>query len=188
MPVLTLSPLRDLLGTLNHLVLVTNEGIKRKYWLSTTLGSTYSWGSVGKVKKTVAWQQLVSFIRGLPSYHHISIKNVWKNITPPFYFDHLPTQLPKYLHYSQNSESAKIFYIFGWLGSHRPICLKRAKKVNFLVKFWSFWDLIWQYASFLSLDNQFQILHSWQASKLNCDIKMKVSFKSQNVFKKMFLQ
>ena len=39
-------PLRDLFDTLNHLVSVTNEGIKRNFWLSMTLGSTYSWESV----------------------------------------------------------------------------------------------------------------------------------------------
>ena len=38
---------QDLFDTLNHLVSVTNEGIKRQFWVSTTLGSTYSWGSVG---------------------------------------------------------------------------------------------------------------------------------------------
>ena len=36
-------PLQDLFDTLNHLILVTNEGIKRKIWLSMTLGSTSSW-------------------------------------------------------------------------------------------------------------------------------------------------
>ena len=44
-------PLRDLFHTPNHLVLVTNEGIKRKFLLSTTLGSTYSWGSVINVSR-----------------------------------------------------------------------------------------------------------------------------------------
>ena len=39
-------PLQDLFDTLNHLVSVANEGIKRKCWLSTTLGFTYSWESV----------------------------------------------------------------------------------------------------------------------------------------------
>ena len=39
-------PSKDLYDTLNHPILVTNEGIKRKIWLSTTLGSTCSWGTV----------------------------------------------------------------------------------------------------------------------------------------------
>ena len=34
----------NLFDTMNHLVSVTHEGIKGKFWLSTTLGSTYSWG------------------------------------------------------------------------------------------------------------------------------------------------
>ena len=39
-------PLQDLFDTMNPLVLVKNEGIKITFWLSTTLASTYSWGSV----------------------------------------------------------------------------------------------------------------------------------------------
>ena len=40
------SPLQDFFDTLNYLISVTNEGIKRKIWLSTTLWSTSSWRSV----------------------------------------------------------------------------------------------------------------------------------------------
>ena len=39
-------------------------------------------------------------------------KCVKKIVTPPFHFDHLQTQVPKSLHRSQNSESAKILAHF----------------------------------------------------------------------------
>ena len=120
-----------------------------------------------------------STLRGLPSYHHISMKNVWKNcyttisLWPP------------------NNSGAKIsalftgirickkyLHIFWGVASHRPVCLKKAKKievfhsspfwnlnfgiskVNFLFNFWSFWDMIWKDVSFFSLDNQ-SIVHVW---------------------------
>ena len=43
----------------------------------------------------------------LPSYHHISIKMCDKIVTPPFHFDHLPTQVPKSAHCAPDSESEK---------------------------------------------------------------------------------
>ena len=87
--------------------------------------------------------------------------NVWKNVTPPFHFDHLPTQVPKSPICLQNLKLARIFEekkVRG-LGFHIPICPKKAKekvkvscwspfgnlnyrisKFNFLLRFRSFWD------------------------------------------------
>ena len=42
----TISPLLDLFVKLNHPILVTNEGILRKFRLSSSLGSILSWESV----------------------------------------------------------------------------------------------------------------------------------------------
>jgi hypothetical protein len=53
-----------------------------------------------------------------------------KNVTPLFY--HLPTQVPKSPHCSQDSESAKILAVLmGGLGYHRPACLKKDQKLEF---------------------------------------------------------
>ena len=49
----------------------------------------------------------ILLLRGLPSYHTISMKMCDKIVTQPFHFDHIPTQVPKYPHHSQNWESAK---------------------------------------------------------------------------------
>ena len=104
------------------------------------------------------------------------MNNVWKKIvTPQFLFNHLPTWVPKSPHCSQNSESAKIFaHFFGGLAPTHlsDTCLKKAPKlkvffrlfgnlnfeilkINYLLSYWSFWDMIQQDVTFLSLDNQF---------------------------------
>ena len=49
------------------------------------------------------------YIRELSSYHHISKKIVWKYYTPPFQFDHLPTQVSKSPYRLKVSESAIVF-------------------------------------------------------------------------------
>ena len=60
-------------------------------------------------------------IRRLPSYKHISKLNLWKIITPPFQFDHLPTQVPKPSYHFKDSESAIIFaHFFGGLAPTDP--------------------------------------------------------------------
>ena len=90
------------------------------------------------------------------------------------------------VHRIQNLQ--KIFpHFLGGFGSHRPVCLKKAKKngsflfgnlnfvisiVNFLQGFWSFWDMIWKNVSFLSLDNQFNFICR-QTSIVNLDINIK---------------
>ena len=92
-----------------------------------------------------------------------------KTVTPSFHFIHQPTEVPT------SSQSCKFV---GGLGSHRAVCLKKAKqlevfclslfwnlnfgisKVKFVWYLWSFCDMIWQDVSFLSMDKQF-ILHLW---------------------------
>ena len=77
---------------------------------------------------------------------------------------HRIQNLPKYLH------------IFWGLGSHTPVCLKKANKkmevfcssplwnmnfgrskIDFILSFWSFRDMIWKDVSFLSVDKQFRL-------------------------------
>ena len=74
---------------------------------------------------TLAYAPATSYniIWGLPSYHHISMTNVWKTVTPPFHFDHLPTQVSniRIVHKIQNLQ--KCLNIFQRLCSHRPVCL-----------------------------------------------------------------
>ena len=70
-------------------------------------------------------------------YNHISIKDVFKNIvTPPFYFNQLPTQVPKSPYLFQGLKSADFF----WIGFHRVVCLKKAQhnKVVCLGPVWNF--------------------------------------------------
>ena len=52
-------PLQDLFDTLNYVISLTNEEIKRKIWLSTTLGSTSSWGSVSYLFTDFTFSQFV---------------------------------------------------------------------------------------------------------------------------------
>ena len=59
--------LQDLFDTPNHLVLVTNKGIKRKVWLSTTLGSTYYWGSMPSCAST-QWPVMGSLRPGIEAF------------------------------------------------------------------------------------------------------------------------
>ena len=118
-------------------------------------------------------------IWGLPSYHHISMKNVWQNcdttilIWPP---SNSGAKISAFFTGFRICKNTCTF--FGGSGSHRPVCLKKAQKlevfcsspfwnlnfgiskVNFLLSFWSFWDMLWKDESFLSLDNQFK-LHLW---------------------------
>ena len=84
---------------------------------------------------------------------------------------------------------------FGGLGSHRPVGLKKiptievfclspfwnlnfGTKVYFLLSFWSFWDMIQIDVGVLSLKTNIYYIGG-QASMLNLDIKIKVSFKLQ---------
>ena len=86
------------------------------------------------------------------------MKICWgKKITLPFHFDHLPTWVAKYLHYSKDSESAKNTF----LGVRLPQTYSSEKKpknlsflfesvlklelhfkVNFILNVWPFWDLL----------------------------------------------
>ena len=76
-------------------------------------------------------QNLAYYVGGLPSYHHISMENVWQNC-------HTTISL-----WPPTSSGAKIsasltgFRIctntctfLGRLGSHRPVCLKKATKLK----------------------------------------------------------
>ena len=72
-------PLSDLCDILKNLILVTNERINRKFWLSTSLGSTDFWGSVPwyylkfRVRDcppclVLQWRQIVLIKRSTVSY------------------------------------------------------------------------------------------------------------------------
>ena len=140
----------------------------------------------------------------LSSYHHISKKIVWK-----YYYATISIGSPTNSGF-KISVMLKGFRIcnnictpFWGFGSYRPVCLKKAQnwevfylsqfwnlnfeisKVNFLQIFWSFWDMLRKDVPFLSLENKFMI-NFRKASMLNLDMKIKVSFESQNR-KKVFL-
>ena len=52
------------------------------------------------------------FYEGFPVITTLARKMCDKIVTPPFQLDHLPTQMPKSPHFSQDSESAKILAHF----------------------------------------------------------------------------
>ena len=52
------------------------------------------------------------FYEGFPVITTLARKMCDRIVTPPFHFDHLPTQVPKSPHCSQNSESSKILANF----------------------------------------------------------------------------
>ena len=116
-------------------------------------------------------------LRRLPVYHHIIMKNLWRK---KFYttISLQSPQVPKSLYWLQGLESAIIFaHLFEGLAP-TELCVSKSPnylsflfksvwtlqlwniKSKFSLKFWSFWDMIWQDVSFLSLDNQF-ITHWW---------------------------
>ena len=124
-----------------------------------------------------------------------------KIVTPSFHFDHLPTQMPKSAHCAPDSESEKKYlHIFVAVRLPQTWLSKKQKqlkvfcsswfwklnfgisKVHFLVRFWSFRDMIWKDVSFFLLTTNLNFICG-QASMLNLDIKINVSFKSQNVNK-----
>ena len=121
-----------------------------------------------------------------------------KIVTPPLHFDHLWTQVTKFLHCSQDSESAEILAIFWGVKLPRTCLSWRAQQIevfcwslfwnlNFSISkvfifsnFWSFWDMIKNMCPyFLWTNNSYFICG--QASMLNFDIKTKVTFELQNV-------
>ena len=73
--------------------------------------------------------------------HHILTKALVckmceKIITPPFHFDHLPTQVPKSPYWLQGLESAIIFaYFILGLAPTEPFVSKKPKKLKFHVRF-----------------------------------------------------
>ena len=118
-------------------------------------------------------------------------------VTPPFHFDHLPTQVPKSPHHSKDSESAKILAHF-WGVTLPRTCLSQKNPKNWIFLFESvlkleLWNIkskkkkklyfgTWHeqmFPSFLWTSNSYFICG--QASMLNLEIKIKVSFESQNV-------
>ena len=95
-------------------------------------------------------------------------------VAPPFHFNHLPTQVQRSLYWLKGLEYALICaHFLGGLGFKKTGRLKKKKqfqvfcssplwnlnfdisKVNFHLSFWSFWDMMRQDVSFLSLDKQF---------------------------------
>ena len=108
---------------------------------------------------------------GFPVITTLAWKMCDKTVTPPFHFDHLPAQVPKSPHRSQDSESAQILaHILGGQVPQTYLSQKshkiesflsslfrnfRISKVNFLSSLWYFRDIIWKDVSFLFLDNQF---------------------------------
>ena len=58
-----------------------------------------------------------------------------KIVTPPFYFDLPPTQVPKFRYWLQGLEFAIIFaHFFGGVSFHRAVCLKKKNNFKFLVQ------------------------------------------------------
>ena len=58
------------------------------------------------------------------------MRNLWKIVTPPFHFDHLPTQVPTSPYWLQDSESAKKIAHFFWgLAPTEPFVSKKPKKI-----------------------------------------------------------
>ena len=91
-------------------------------------------------KENIIFQQylkklnIIVCLRRLSSYQNISKKMCEKNITPPFHFDHLPTQVPKSLYRLKDSESAIIFaHFLGGLAPTDPFVSKKPKNMKFLV-------------------------------------------------------
>ena len=73
-------------------------------------------------------------LRRLPVYCHINMKNVWKNFTLPFHFDHLPTQVPRSPYWLQGFESVIICAHFCFsLAPTEPFVSKKSKKIKFVV-------------------------------------------------------
>ena len=130
-----------------------------------------------------AWAQELSenILRRLPDYRAISKKNVLKNCFSTI------SRISHNISGAKISVLGTGFRIcnsfctlFLWFCFHRADCLKQAKKievfslspfwnlnfeiwkVNSLQKFWSFWDMIWQDVSFLSLENQY-LTHWWSS-------------------------
>ena len=139
-----------------------------------------------------------NFIWELSSYHHISKKIVWK-----YYYATILILSPTNsgVEISVSLEGFRICNNictpFGRFGSYRPVCLKKAQnlevfyssqfwnlnfeisKVNFLLNFWSFWDMLWKDVPFLSLENKF-IINFYKSFHVILDMKIKVSSESQN--------
>ena len=60
----------------------------------------------------------------------LALKMYEQIVTPPFHFDHLPTQVPKYPHCSQDSESAKKYLHIFWGVRLPQTCLSQKSLRN----------------------------------------------------------
>ena len=76
--------------------------------------------------KCILLPPLVNIYEGFPAISTLARKMCKQIITPPFHFDHLPTQVPKSQYLLEGLESPKIFAPFWGFGSHRAVCLKKA--------------------------------------------------------------
>ena len=73
---------------------------------------------------------------GFPAISTLVRQMCEKIYTPPFHFDHLPTQVPKSPYWLQGLESAIIFeHFWGGLAPTDPFVSKKPKKRSFWFKF-----------------------------------------------------